>query len=139
MADPSESVVEELAESQCWALLRDVPIGRIALQNDDEIEVFPVNYVVDSATVVFRTAHGTKLDLIGDGAPCTFEVDEIDVAECLVWSVVLKGSAQPVRGHDAIIATFDMEVPTWQAGHKPAYVRMTPHSITGRRFPVVPI
>ena len=126
-------------ESQCWAMLREASIGRLALRNRDEIEVFPVNFVVDGATVVFRTAHGTKLDLIGDGAPCTFEVDEIDVAECLVWSVVLRGSARPVRGHDAIIATFDIEVPTWHAGHKPAYVRVSPRSITGRRFPVIPV
>lgn len=128
-------MVEELSVSQCWALLRDVPIGRIALRGADDIEVFPINYLIDQGTIVFRTAHGTKLTLIGSGAPCTFEADEIDVAEHLVWSVVLKGSARPLTGHEEITASFDLEVPTWQAGPKPTYVRLTPFAISGRRFP----
>jgi len=128
--------VEELSGSACWALLRDVPIGRIALRNEGEIEIFPVNYLVDHGTVVFRTARGTKLTLIGDGATCTFEADEIDVVDSLVWSVVIKGVAKPLRGHEEITASFDMEVPTWQAGPKPTYIRLTPDSVSGRRFPV---
>jgi nitroimidazol reductase NimA-like FMN-containing flavoprotein (pyridoxamine 5'-phosphate oxidase superfamily) len=138
METPTAPNVEELSVSECWALLRDVPIGRLALLGGDEIEIFPMNYLVDGGTVVFRTAHGTKLKLIGSGAPCTFEVDEIDVAEGIVWSVVLKGVAKPLRGHEEITASFDMEVPTWQAGPKPTYVRMTPHAVSGRRFPITP-
>lgn len=136
MDTPAAPHVEALSTSECWALLRDVPIGRIALRNDDEIEIFPVNYLVDHGTVVFRTARGTKLTLIEHGVACTFEVDEIDVAERLVWSVVLKGSARPLRGHEEVTASFDMEVPTWQAGPKPTYVRLTPDSLSGRRFPI---
>lgn len=138
MESAASSPVEELSVSECWALVRDVPIGRIALQGDSGIEIFPINFLVDGGSILFRSALGTKLALIGDGAPCTFEVDEIDVADRLVWSVVLKGDARPVRGHDAIVATFDMEVPTWQAGPKPTYVRVVSTSITGRRFPLVP-
>lgn len=99
--------------------------------------MFPVNFVVDGGTIVFRTAHGTKLSLIGEGARCTFEADEIDVSEQLVWSVVLKGPVRPVLSHDDLVATFDMEIPTWQAGGKPTFVRMKPQVVTGRRFPVV--
>jgi len=29
-----------------------------------------------------------------------------------------------------------MELPTWQAGKKPLYVRMRPQVVTGRRFPI---
>lgn len=131
------SEVEELSESACWALLRDVPIGRIALQGARDIEVFPVNFVVDDGTVVFRTAHGTKLALIGDGVRCTFEADDIDVVERLVWSVVIKGAALPVARHDAIAAAFDLDVPTWQDGPKPTYVRIRSDVVSGRRFPIV--
>lgn len=129
-------VVEELNTSQCWALLRAAPIGRIALLGDD-IEVFPVNYLVDGGSIVFRSDAGTKLQLIGSRSPCTFEVDEIDLADQLVWSVIVKGTARPVVGHDDIVATFDMEVPTWQAGPKPTYVRIEPSCLTGRRFPII--
>ncbi len=136
MGDDLASHVEELTSASCWTLLREAPIGRIALSGDDGIEVFPVNYVVDGGSVVFRSGIGTKLRLIADGSPCTFQVDEIDVVHQLVWSVVAKGVVRPIAGHDAITATFDMEVPTWQRGPKPTYLRVTPTALTGRRFPV---
>ncbi len=138
MGESSDPLIENLSASTCWALLRTVPIGRIALPGIEDIEIFPVNYVVDGSSIVFRTAPGTKRTLIGDGARCSFEADHIDVGEQLVWSVVLKGSVRPVVGHDAIIATFDMAVSTWQAGPKPTYIRLKPQVVTGRRFPIVP-
>ena len=137
VTDSFDPTIEELSVSECWALIRTVPIGRIALPGTDDIEIFPVNFIVDGGSIVFRTAPGPKQTLLGDGARCSFEADHIDVGEQLVWSVVLKGPARPVVGHDAIIATFDMEVPAWQAGPKPTYVRMKPQVITGRRFPIM--
>jgi nitroimidazol reductase NimA-like FMN-containing flavoprotein (pyridoxamine 5'-phosphate oxidase superfamily) len=135
--ESSDPLIEDLSGSTCWALLRTVPIGRIALPGTEDIEIFPVNFVVDGSSIVFRTAPGTKRTLIGEGARCSFEADHINVGEQLVWSVVLKGPVRPVVGHDAIIATFDMEVPAWQAGPKPTYVRLKPQIVTGRRFPIV--
>ncbi len=137
MVESQDPSVEELSLSTCWTLLRTIPIGRIALTGPDDIEIFPVNFIVDGSTIVFRTAPGTKRTLIGDGVRCSFEADQIDVDEQLVWSVVVKGSVRPVVGHDAIIATFDMEVPAWQAGPKPTYIRLKPQIVTGRRFPIV--
>lgn len=133
---PAESSSEELSVSSCWALLRTVPIGRIALPGAGDIEVFPVNFIVDGGTIVFRTAQGAKLTLIGDGTRATFEADELDVGEQLVWSVVLKGPVRQVSGLEEVSATFDMELPTWHAGPKPIYVRMKPQLMTGRRFSV---
>jgi nitroimidazol reductase NimA-like FMN-containing flavoprotein (pyridoxamine 5'-phosphate oxidase superfamily) len=134
---PTESSIEELSVSSCWALLRTVPIGRIALPSAADIEVFPVNFIVDGGTIVFRTAQGAKLTLIGDGTRATFEADKIDIADQLVWSVVLKGPVRQVLSLDEVIATFDVELPTWHAGPKPTYVRIQPQLITGRRFSVV--
>jgi uncharacterized protein len=45
----------------CWALLRSQEAGRLAVLIADRPEIFPINYVVDHGTVVFRTAEGTKL------------------------------------------------------------------------------
>jgi nitroimidazol reductase NimA-like FMN-containing flavoprotein (pyridoxamine 5'-phosphate oxidase superfamily) len=133
---PTESSIEELSVSTCWALLRSVPIGRIVLPSAADIEVFPVNFIVDGGTIVFRSAPGTKLTLIGDGTRATFEADKIDTADQLVWSVVLKGPVRQVSSLDEVVATFDMELPTWHTGPKPTYVRMKPQLITGRRFSV---
>lgn len=136
MGTSPDQHIEELSTSTCWSLLRDVPIGRIALPGAEDVEVFPVNFLVDGGTIVLRTAAGTKLSLIGVSSRATFEVDDVDVVAQTVWSVVLKGAVDVVNGHEAIIETFDMEVPTWQSGPKPTYVRLVPDSVTGRRFSI---
>lgn len=62
MNDDETPHAEELSASTCWSLLRDVPVGRIALHGvDDEIEIFPINFIVDRGSIVFKTATGTKL------------------------------------------------------------------------------
>ncbi|BAN02047.1 pyridoxamine 5'-phosphate oxidase family protein [Ilumatobacter coccineus] len=126
--------IEDLGNSTCWSLLRQTPVGRIALQGGDDIEVFPVNFVVDHGSVVFRTGAGTKLRLAEDGQRATFEADRVDDTSQLVWSVVLKGPVAVVRGRSAIVDTFDVDISTWHAGPKPTYVRLTPDVVTGRRF-----
>lgn len=134
--DVPDDRIEELSSSTCWSLLRDIPIGRIALPGEQDIELFPVNFVVDHGTVVLRTAAGTKLSLIETSSRATFEADDIDVVAQMAWSVVLKGAVHAVLGHEAIIDIFDIDVPTWQSGPKPTYVRLVPDSVTGRRFPI---
>jgi nitroimidazol reductase NimA-like FMN-containing flavoprotein (pyridoxamine 5'-phosphate oxidase superfamily) len=42
--------------------------------------VFPVNYVLDRHTVVFRTEPGTKLHAAARGSRVCFEVDRADAA-----------------------------------------------------------
>ena len=59
--DEPGSGVTGLPANACWALLRSQEVGRLAVSIADRPEIFPVNYVVDHGTVVFRTAEGTKL------------------------------------------------------------------------------
>jgi uncharacterized protein len=53
--------VTNLEVNVCWALLRSQEAGRLAVLIADRPEIFPINYVVDHGTVVFRTATGIKL------------------------------------------------------------------------------
>ena len=52
---------EILETNTCWELLRANEVGRLAVSITDHPDIFPVNYVVDRGSVVFRTAEGTKL------------------------------------------------------------------------------
>ena len=45
----------------CLQLLRTREVGRLAVSSADHPDIFPINYVLDRGTVVFRTAEGTKL------------------------------------------------------------------------------
>ena len=82
--------VAELDESRCWALLRAADVGRLAVAINNHPDIFPITFVVDHGTVVFRTAEGTKLAASVLGQAVAFEVDGYDAASGEAWSVVIK-------------------------------------------------
>ena len=45
-----------LSLDQCWVLLDTEVVGRIALIVDGHPEIFPVNFVLERRSIVFRTA-----------------------------------------------------------------------------------
>ena len=121
-----------LETHECLALLRSTDVGRLAIAGADFPDIFPVNYVVDHGTVVFRTASGTKLAGLTDERRVTFEADGRtgDTA----WSVVVKGYAVELRSmHDRVDA-LDLQVSPWHSSPKPHVVRIDPVEVTGRRF-----
>lgn len=138
-ADQADAAMEELAASECWAQLRATPVGRLAVRGDgDDVEIFPVNYVVDHGSIVFRTAAGTKLDRIVETEQVTFEADGSDLDDGVAWSVVAKGACTVIHGHRDVVESFDLDVFPWHRGGKPTFVRLEPHQLSGRRFTIDP-
>ena len=131
-------LVENLDSSQCWELLRQVSVGRLAVWIEGHPDIFPLNYTVDHGTVVFRTGEGTKLGAALGDAPVAMEADGVDAATGMAWSVVLKGRSAAVTGIEGILDTASLYLFPWQAGKKDHFVRITPDSVTGRRFKVTP-
>lgn len=129
------SAVEKLSENQCWELLRNTEVGRLAVIVDDHPEIFPVNYAVDQGTVLFRSAAGTKVSSALSDTPVAFEADGYDTETGLVWSVVIKGHATVFRAIDEAVESFEVEVRPWQSGKKERFVRIRPTEVSGRRFP----
>ncbi len=126
----------ELAPSQCWELVRESVVGRLAIAAPDGPDIFPVNHVVDHGSVVFRTAAGTKLIGAVDQM-VAFEVDGYDLSTGSAWSVVLKGFAVEVSDQDEVIDAMYLPLFPWHAGSKGHFVRIEPGVITGRRFEVL--
>jgi len=118
-------------------LLRSAQVGRLAVIVNDHPEIFPVNYLVDRGTVVFRTAEGTKLAAVAFGSNVAFEVDGYEPDKGLAWSVVMKGRASEIRGLHERFEAAELPLFPWQASPKPRFVRVEPVEITGRRFRVV--
>jgi hypothetical protein len=110
-------------------------VGRLAVAVDRYPEIFPVNYVVDQETVIFRTAEGTKLLAIVVSPSVAFEVDGYDSAAGEAWSVIIKGPAREIPMHDLLDDAFPLF--PWTATPKPRFVRVVPDSISGRRFHVL--
>jgi nitroimidazol reductase NimA-like FMN-containing flavoprotein (pyridoxamine 5'-phosphate oxidase superfamily) len=121
-----------LSEEQCWALISGVALGRLVTNMDGPLEIFPVNFVVQRHTVLFRTAEGTKLFGMIMNDQVLFEADDHTVAEG--WSVVIRGTAGVLFGTDEIHEAERAGLYPWIATQKLRFVRITPTQITGRRF-----
>ena len=124
--------VSVLSQTQCWDLLSSMSLGRLVTSVDGQPEIFPVNFVVQHNTILFRTADGTKLVSTAINNNVLFEVDNHNVAEG--WSVIVKGIARAQRTDEEIADAEKAQLLPWIATVKPHYVRIRPMSITGRRF-----
>lgn len=121
----------------CLGLLRTSEVGRLAVSIKEYPDIFPINYVVDRGTVVFRSAEGTKLAAALLGRGVAFEVDGYDPDAGEAWSVVVKGSAVEIEKMYEMFDALDLPLFPWHAGPKHRFVRIEPVEITGRRFQVV--
>jgi nitroimidazol reductase NimA-like FMN-containing flavoprotein (pyridoxamine 5'-phosphate oxidase superfamily) len=97
-----------------------------------QLEIFPVNFVAQKGTVLFRTAEGTKLFTTVMNDKVLFEADDHTVAEG--WSVVIRGTAKMLSSAEDIREADQAGLMPWVATEKLRYVRVTPTEISARRF-----
>ena len=121
-----------LSVPECWDLLKGVALGRLVTSADGRPEIFPVNFVVQHRTVLFRTAEGTKLVSTAINNHVVFEADEHNVVEG--WSVIVKGVARSLRTDEELEEAERAQLLPWTASAKTHYVRVLPEMVTGRRF-----
>ena len=134
--DP-RSGADILPPDACWALLRSVQVGRLAVSVADHPEIFPINFLIDQATIVFRTAEGTKLAATATSPYVAFEADGYDPPPGQAWSVVVKGRAEEITHMYDLLDTVAFPLFPWQAGPKHRFVRIIPTEISGRQFHLV--
>ena len=125
--------MDVLSVEESWSLLSSVTLGRLVTCVEGYPEIFPVNFVVQRRTVLFRTAEfASKLFTVVMNAQVAFEADDHNVAEG--WSVIVKGTAQVLNTSGETEEAQRAQLLPWTAGDKPRYVRVFPSEITGRRF-----
>jgi uncharacterized protein len=127
--------LQVLSVDSCYQLLATQQIGRLGVNAENYPLIFPVNYALDQAgVIVIRTDAGTKL-AAADHANVTFEVDYIDQQTRSGWSVLVRGLAEEVTGErraELIERTKASGVEPWAPGHRGHWLRLVPHSISGR-------
>lgn len=121
-----------LSVSESWRLLASVALGRLVTVVDGEPQIFPVNFVVQRNTVLFRTAEGTKLVSAAINNSVLFEADEHGLTKG--WSVIVRGVARTLRTDEDIREAERAQLLSWTATRKHHYVRVLPTVVTGRRF-----
>ncbi len=128
--------LEVLGERECWSLLEAQSLGRLAVAVRNHPDIFPINYLVDDETIVFRTNPGMKLAAAIAGNSVAFEVDEHDRETGVGWSVVITGEAREIKRLDDLVRIEELPLVTAAPGHKNRWVRIHPLSVTGRRIPL---
>ena len=124
--------VEHLDTEACWSLIAQHAVGRIGVLVDSAPEVYPVNHIVDERTIVFRTDAGNKLRGLERSPSVCFEVDDLDLAGRVGWSVLVKGRAIEIGTDELHEAATRLTY--WGIGAKPHWVRIVPQEVTGRRI-----
>ena len=128
----ADDPVTVLDEDESWSLLSSVSLGRLVTILGGKAEIFPVNFVTQRRTVLFRTASGTKLYSAVMSDRVAFEADGHTATEG--WSVIVRGRAHWLTDDVEILDAEEAPLLPWPATFKPHYVRVIALEITGRRF-----
>lgn len=132
MCPMASDPITVLDDHEAWNLLSSVALGRLVTYFGGQLEIFPVNFVAQKGTVLFRTAEGTKLFTTVMNDKVLFEADDHTVAEG--WSVVIRGTAKMLSSAEDIREADQAGLMPWVATEKLRYVRVTPTEISARRF-----
>ncbi|WP_066640204.1 pyridoxamine 5'-phosphate oxidase family protein [Serinicoccus hydrothermalis] len=129
----SDSPTTHLSEQECWSLLADQELGRLAYHLTDEVHITPVNYAVDHGRLIFRTAEGSKLLGVVMDSDVAFEIDQVDDDAETAWSVVARGTAELLEGPEAREVA-NLRLRPWIGDEKVNVVAITVTEVSGRRF-----
>ncbi len=124
--------IEVLSEFECWELLDSAHIGRLGLVGPAGVDIYPLDFLVWRGAVYFRSAPGSKLMELAEHPTVAFESDGRQWGKR--WSVVVRGTAERLWDDAEIEACGILQLPTSSPTEKWNYVRITPSTITGRRF-----
>jgi hypothetical protein len=126
--------VEELDTVRCWQLLESATLGRLAIKGrDGHPDMFPVNYLVHNGNIFIRSAPGTKLRSIAKHPEVAFEID--GETTNYHWSVIVHASAHRLDVDTDIEASGVLGLISANPTSKENFIRLTPETVTGRRFP----
>lgn len=119
---------------QCWGLLARDTVGRIGYVRGDRPVIVPVNYVISGNDVLLRTDPGSALALAVDGHVVALEVDRIDRATHVGWSVLVQGTATvtDLTGLPPRPSLAGLE--PWAEGRRGLLVTIEVDAISGRRL-----
>ena len=128
-----------LSVDDCLESLRSRDLGRIVFEFEGQVEIFPVNYVVEGTAIVFRTRAGTKLAAT-PSRKVAFEVDSWDAEAGIGWSVIARGNAEEITANPGRATEHLRWLPVHPAAPGPRlhWVAIKAAELTGRRFHVPP-
>ena len=127
-------VIQNLSDEVSLELLATKTFGRLVVRRKDDMDLFPLNYLVHEGEIYFRTAEGSKLFSLTLNNDVLFEADNVDADSQEAWSVVVKGTARTLSSNAEIEAADQLPLKPWLPTLKYNYVVVSPNEISGRKF-----
>ena len=127
-------VIQNLSGEESLELLATKTFGRLVVRRNDDMDLFPLNYLVHEGEIYFRTAEGSKLFSLTLNNDVLFEADNVDGDSQEAWSVVVKGTARTLSSNAEIEAADQLPLKPWLPTLKYNYVVVSPNEISGRKF-----
>jgi nitroimidazol reductase NimA-like FMN-containing flavoprotein (pyridoxamine 5'-phosphate oxidase superfamily) len=134
--DERDPRLAELTQDECFRLLSDSEVGRIAFAVNSEPWIFPVNFRLfgegDDWRLLLATRPGNRIDR----APrkVAFEVDGVDELHRAGWSVLVRGSLRHLGHAEAERRPAGVEPATWLERDPASWLAITPERVSGRRL-----
>ena len=132
-------VIQNLSGEESLELLATKTFGRLVVRRKDDMDLFPLNYLVHEGEIYFRTAEGSKLFSLTLNNDVLFEADNVDGDSQEAWSVVVKGTARTNEGRpmrdmpvwivntgfykDMVAASLRRKAPGPGYAHIPAWIK----------------
>lgn len=129
--DENPPAISRVSTDECWNLLRRSGVGMLATAAAGRPDLFPVNYLVDGRTLLFRSAPGTKVAALEVQPHAAFGAQSAD--DDGHWSIVIRGRIDMLTDQAEIVGSGALELVSWAAGSKRVFMRLTPDSVEGRR------
>jgi len=122
-----------LRVEECVDKLRAAPVARLGFVDAGEPVILPVNIAWHDGSIIFRTAHGSKLGAAMMGYPVCVQVDAWDAMEHRGFSVLAKGTAEEVVDDESIAEFERLPVRPWSRPDlRTHWVRVRVNDLTGR-------
>jgi len=126
-------VFEELCPEDCLELLRDEPVGHVALSTRALPVVLPVNFAVLDGDIVWRAGRSTNLCDASANHVVAFEADHYDPDRAQRWSVMVQGLAHVMTDAELERAR-QLSLESWTLeGTADDYICLVPNIVTGTR------
>jgi nitroimidazol reductase NimA-like FMN-containing flavoprotein (pyridoxamine 5'-phosphate oxidase superfamily) len=130
---PSTARFDALSDSESFALLCSVPVGRLIFTEAALPAVRPVTFTVVDGEVVVRTGTDSWVGRL-DRCVVAFEVDDLDHDAHTGWSVVVLGQARLVTDTDERYPRTATTRRLWVPGQRDRFLSIPIERITGRRL-----
>ncbi len=133
-ADPSQDHLEPISRDECMRRLRAQGVGRIGVEIEGRVAIFPVNYALDGEAIVVRVRREGDLDEATRDKSVAFELDHADSLYPEGWSVLVQGRSSHVTDPGELATLAHLPLLPWGGSDRDLYLRVPIESLTGRRI-----